>query len=84
MSQIEMTQCYDTVEPEWMAIEMLAFSSKSSPDKNDSDPINGKTTPISGIMDITSIANSNNRSHFSSLCSLPLDRRYQIPFYSIL
>ena len=36
----------NTVEADLIAREMLAFPSKSSGNKNDSDPINGKTTPI--------------------------------------
>ena len=35
-----------TVESDLIATEMLAFPSKSSRNKNDSDPINGKTTLI--------------------------------------
>ena len=35
-----------TVEPNLIATEILVFPSKSSRNKNDSDPINGKTTPI--------------------------------------
>ena len=62
---------------------MLAFVSKSSRDKNDSDPINGKTTPVQGIMGVIPIANSNDSDHFSSLFSQLLGRHYQIRFYSI-
>ena len=72
----------DTVELDFIATEMLAFPSKLSRNKNNSDPINGKTTPIQGIIGIISIANSNGYDHFSSLFSWPLDRRYQILFYS--
>ena len=35
-----------TVEPDLIATEMLEFPSKSSRNKNDSDPINGNTDPI--------------------------------------
>ena len=34
-------------------------------------------------MGMISITNSNDSDHFSSLFSWPLDRRYQIWFYSI-
>ena len=34
------------VEPDLIATEMLAPPSKSSRNQNDSDPVNGKTTPI--------------------------------------
>ena len=36
----------DAVEPDLIATEMLAFPSKSSRNKNGSDPINAKTTLI--------------------------------------
>ena len=36
----------NTVEPVLIATEMLAFSSKSSGNKNDSDLMNGKIIPI--------------------------------------
>ena len=35
-----------TVELDLIATEMLAFPSKLSRNKNDSDPISGRTTPI--------------------------------------
>ena len=35
-----------TVRADLIGTEMLAFSYKSSRNKNDSDPINEKTTPI--------------------------------------
>ena len=44
--------------------------------------MNGKTTPIFGIMGIVSIANSNDSDHFLSLFLQLLDRPYQIRFYS--
>ena len=47
-----------TVQPDLIVTEMLAFPSKSSRNKNDSDPINGKTTPIQCIMGKISIVNS--------------------------
>ena len=36
----------DTVESNLIATEMVAFPSKSSRNNNDSDPVNGRTTPI--------------------------------------
>ena len=74
-------QNIDTVETDLIATEMLVFSSKSSRNKNDSNPIDGKTTPI--IMGIISIPNSNDSDHFSPQFSQPLRCRYQIRFYSM-
>ena len=42
----QVIRVYSTVEPGLIATEMLAFPSKSSRNKNDSDPLDGKTTPI--------------------------------------
>ena len=36
----------NTVEPDSIATQMLAFPSKPSRNKDDSDAVNGKTTPI--------------------------------------
>ena len=41
----EMTTPSYPVEPDLIVTEMLAFPSKSSINKKDSDPINGKTIP---------------------------------------
>ena len=73
--------CLYTVELDLIATEMLAFPSKSSAYKNDSDHINEKTTPIYFIIGIISIANSSD--HFLSLVSQSLDCCYQIRFHSI-
>ena len=73
---------YITVELDLIATEMLAFPSKSSRHTNDSDPIKGKTTPIYVITEIISIANSDDSDHFPLLFLWPLDRCYQIRFYS--
>ena len=54
-----------TVEPDLTATEMLAFASNSERNKNDSDSINEKTTPIKVIMSVISIASYNNSSNFS-------------------
>ena len=56
-----------TIETDLIATEMLAFPSKSSRNKIDSDPLNEKTTPIFGMMGIISIVNSNAGDQFSSL-----------------
>ena len=71
-----------TVELDSIATEMLAIPSKSSRNKNYSDPIDGKTTPIYCIMGIISIANSDDSDHFSLLLSRQLGRHYQIRLYS--
>ena len=46
LSDMSIGEKVSTVEPDLIATEMLAFPSKSSRNKNDSDLINGKTTPI--------------------------------------
>ena len=71
-----------TVEPDFIATEMSAFPSNSSRNKCDIDPVNEKTTLIKGIMGVISIVSSDDSDHFSSLFSRPLDRCYQIRFYS--
>ena len=54
-----------TVKLDLIVTEMLAFPSKSSTNKNDSDPLNEKTTPIYAITGIISTANFNHGDHFS-------------------
>ena len=44
--------------------------------------MNGKTTPVLGIMGVISIANSNESDDFLLLFLWLLDHRYQIWFYS--
>ena len=58
-----------TVEPEFTTTEILAFPSKSLRNKNGSDPIDEKTTPIYPMIGIISITNSNNNDNFPLLFS---------------